>query len=473
MLLPKWLIAVFLLLLGWNLFGGGLYLTIWEGAEAQVVGDTRRVPGSWLESLWQWISPAGEPGPLRLLSAAWVVLGLAAWWVLARPLFGRDTTLLAGLLMGSSYILSFLAHSAAAGTALFALQLLQMLFLLRFLKQGPWYWMLAAGLCWGLSMQIHIKAFALGLLIPLGLYVYHPEGKRFWQPLPLLLYVLPMVLFVLARGDELFAFLPTYLTGAGLRYYPLVLLGCWPILAFVVSGIREFGSRWPREEEFARIAGSCLLAALLSLSLVAVAILALLAAQQMKAYFAKGYPYRNLVNAAYIISVVLAFVATVFAVVLAYRLYGPEGFRTGALISLGYWMPAFIGALGLFGRRPLWLKGGVLAGFLLPAAFFWWRGTALMETAGTEDLRALAGALPVQEAIYAQQLPPSAEWYLRRNGMAVKNRLRPPRADDQAAVYLLPDSTAQAFTCRDSFRLRRGVLRMDTYYRCERTQKLD
>ncbi len=469
--LPKWLILLSLTLLGWNLFGGGLYLTIWDGAEEALCDSFHYLPDNWLSRLWFLVSPELEPAPLRLLSAAWAVLGLAAWWILARPLFGRDTTALAGLLMGASYGLSFLAHTAVAGTALFALQLMQVLALLRFLKQGQGYWMVFAGLCWGLSMHIHLQAFILGLFIPLGLYLYHPEGKRFRWPLPLLLYLLAVGVFIFLGGDGLFPFSPTYPSGP--EYYAFVFLGCWPVLAFVVSGIREFGSRWPREEEFARIAGICLVAALLSLSMVAVAMLALLAAQQMKAYFAKGYPYRNLVNAAYIISVVLAFVATVFGVVLAYRLYGTEGFRTGALISLGYWVPAFTGALGLFGRRPLWLKGGVLASFLLPAALFWWRGTALMEATGTEDLRALAGALPAQEAIYAQQLPPSAEWYLRRQGIDIDNRYLAPSAESESSIYLLPDSTAQAFTCRDSFRLRRGVLRMDAYYRCESPQKLD
>lgn len=473
---PKWLIAVFLLLLGWNLFGGGLYLTIWDWPEGSLhkYEDFARPSNAWLGRLWRWISPELEPTPLRLLSAAWVVAGLIAWWGLARPLFGRNTTLLAGLLMGASYGLSFLAHTATEGTALFALQLMQMLFLLRFLKQGPWHWMLAAGVCWGLSMQIsQVDSFLLGLFIPLGLYVYHPEGKRYRRPFPLLLYLLSMLVFFLfffnSRGW--LAGAPPFGTWPVHSYRAI--LGCWPILAFVLSGLREFGHRWPRKEEFARIAGICLFAALLSLSLVAVAMLALLAAQQMKAYFAKGYPYRNLVKAAYILSVVLGFVATVFFVLLAYRLYGMEGFRAGALISLGYWVPAFIGALGLFGQRPVWLKGGVVAGFLLPAAFFWWRGTALMETMGTEDLRALAGELPEGERIYARQLPASAEWYLRRQGIDIDNHYSPPSAEDETSTYLLPDSTAQVFTCRDSFRLRRGVLHMETFYRCESPQKLD
>jgi hypothetical protein len=149
------------------------------------------------------------------------------------------------------------------------------------------------------------------------------------------------------------------------------LLGMLPYLGFVLAGFRDYVAKLIRGDEFSQVVLFWMLAALLAGSPAWSMALALLVARQLDAYFVQGYPYANFVKTGALIHLVAAFFICTGLMMSGLHYFGGAGFRAGLGMSAAYWSLSFMGVIGLFGFRRIWVLGGpMLAGALMIS--LWW-----------------------------------------------------------------------------------------------------
>ncbi len=148
-------------------------------------------------------------------------------------------------------------------------------------------------------------------------------------------------------------------------YFLWQLLALLPWLGFLAAGLYEWSLRLRKREEMSLVAGAFLVAGLLSFSFLTQWAFALLIARQLEGYAQKNYPYEKTVKGFAILQLVFSF-ALIFAAVLLGVLATEGGFGTWAVKGLLWWVPAVVGVLGLFMRKPLMYIGGpLLASFAI------------------------------------------------------------------------------------------------------------
>lgn len=365
---PTWFYLAALLLLLGNLFLMNDLTTVWSGAETEFIWS-----GIYADSdfaLHRLLATLGEPDGwsafgLRLPGGLLFLLALALFYVLAAPFFGKPLSAWAVVVTASTLLIPNLSKFALADHWLFPIQLALTLLVIRYLKQPRWSWLLLVYLLGGLGFYLHSWSTVLVLSGQVGLLMaLHPRGRGLWRLLPLLLVGWGIVFWWSPPAGYFFG---AHL-GQNLFYH---FLGVAPFWGFVLAGLWETIRKVRRGEELAAIMVAWLVGGLLGQSALLQAVLGLLAARQMIAFFNENYPHRPIVRTGAILHLILAFFVAMGLMMLGFAEFGGAGFRAGLGFSVPYWALSFIAVIGLFGLRARMLLWSPVFAGLLGTLTFW------------------------------------------------------------------------------------------------------
>lgn len=361
----------------------GDVITAWPGAEAYALDHALSPqrgnsilsflygqlfgPGESIDAETQavWLFP-------RLLSAA--ALFATAYFTrrFAGRLFGRQATTLGLLAAAASLYLPFFGKVATADA--WAL-----------LGHAGFFWtillagadkeknhLLAAGLflfVGGIAAPLSTLVFGLTTVLAARLLL---GGSKQWFNL-LVLLAIPLVVLLLQgnQGERTYWFWGAQPLGH-LRFLGLCLLGCFPVLGWLLAGLRDLVFKATRGEQASRIWAAGLGISLVTQSLFFPLLLALIAGKQMQLYFREErYPWRDWVRGGATVHLVLAFVAAFVALSGLSIAFPREGFRAALGMAAAYWIFALLGVIGLYGDKRDFALGGTLLSGILAVLFFW------------------------------------------------------------------------------------------------------
>ncbi len=364
------------------------YAPLWEPWEGLNWWQAREHPSQFPHFFYAWWQEmlGGEYFSWRLPTVLLLPLSLGLWYFGARPIFGQRSSQYTLLVLASCWTLVFAAKLAVNDLWLFLSQMLFVLALLRFLKQGTTQWRIAIYATALLALAMHSWSTVV-LITVLSLYLQfvHPQGKKLakiflWLSLPLLM---------LAPASPA-GYLLTYGQLSYWKYLLCLFLGLLPWAGFFLGSLADLIYKLRRQEEMAIILAGILLASLAAQSPLAILAFALLIARQISAYFVPNYPYRSLVKGFAVLHLIFSFCIITYALLSAFAQLGAVGFR--GVMSLGaiYWMLTFIAVIGLYSYRRDMILGGMAWGALLAMLLFWlqlfpllesqsWRTSELME----------------------------------------------------------------------------------------------
>ncbi len=367
------------------------YAGLWSGPEAAIAWGGTNEGLAPLLLAWRyhmlWETAEGNLFLFRLPSVLWMGIATAVFYILAKPLFSRRTTILAMLVAAGSIGLPQLAKLATPDSCLLALHTLGFLLMLRFMKQPSPRWRFAfygAVLAGGL---IHPWAtFILFAFGPVFLFQIKEWRKQFWSLHPWIPALLVLGLGRLLGYDM---WRPPYFV-SGLYHEPylfVVLGGFLPFTGFVLSGFRDYLPKLRRGDEMAQILIMWCLGGLLAGSPVAAIPVAVVVARQMEAYFHPNYPFSNWVKTGAVLHLIAAFFGAMALMMGGLHYFSGPGFRAGMAVSAVYWSMSFLGVVGLFGmQRRLVIGGPVLAG-MLGILVFWLQAYPLWESRRKAEIK--------------------------------------------------------------------------------------
>ena len=361
------------------------YTTLWNGAETDLLlaaaghgNTTSLLPLLKMKSIYETVG--FQAFVLRLPAVCITLLSLFGFWFFGKKVFGERTVLLTVLVLMSSLLLPGLSKLATADAWLFGSHLLSATTLILYLKK-PEKKTLSICILFvliGLGANFWATAF---FLLPLITYWFfkHPQGRN----LPIAL----LAIVVLAVSGGIFAWKGGAASGAVLapfsvgmpHYLGITLLGLLPWFAFLSAALLDMFAKLKRKEELALLTSGWLLAALLSFSVSLQAVLAFLIAKQIIKYFDPNYPYTNWVKTFAALNIVAAFIGGIVLMLNGFYLLEMQGFRLAMSVGAVYWITAFIGVVGVYGKNRKMLIGGMAASGLLLAFFFWTRIAPVME----------------------------------------------------------------------------------------------
>jgi hypothetical protein len=369
-----------------NLLFTNDYTTFWNGAESDLLLASQTGEASLaLFPKWKMISLAKMAGfqsfILRLPAVMILISSLIGFWFFGRKVFGNRTTLFTILILMSSFLVPNLSKWATGDAWLFASHLLTAITMILYIKRPTKATLITSILFAIIGLGTNFYATSL-FLIPLLAYwfVRHPEGKK-----TALLAFLPVVIAFVAYGllSQKGAVAGSYLAPFELsipKYLGISLLGMLPWIAFLPAAIIDMFTKLKKGEEMSIITSGWLLAGFLSFSISLQAALAFLIAKQIQAYFHPNYPYTNWVKTFGVLNIVGAFVGGMLLMLNGFYLLEMEGFRLGMSVGAVYWIPGFLGVVGLMGKRNSMMMGGMAASGLLFTFFFWARIGPVLET---------------------------------------------------------------------------------------------
>jgi len=369
-----------------NLLFTNDYTTFWNGAESDLllasqIGEQTLA----LFPKWKLMTIAKVAGfqsfMLRLPSVLILISSLIGFWFFGKQVFGNRTTLFTILILISSFLVPNLSKWATGDAWLFGSHLLTATTLILYIKRPQTGTLIAAVLFSIIGLGTNFYATSL-FLIPLLAYwfVRHPQGKK-----TALLAFLPAIILFGAYG---FLYLNGAVSGTYLapfelsipKYLGISLLGMLPWIAFLPAAFIDMFAKLKKKEEMSIITSGWLLAGLLSFSISLQAAFAFLIAKQIQAFFHPNYPYTNWVKTFGVLNIVGAFVGGMLLMLNGFYLLEMEGFRLGMSVGAVYWIPGFLGVVGLMGKRNSMMMGGMAASGLLFTFFFWARIGPVMNT---------------------------------------------------------------------------------------------
>ena len=354
------------------------YLSILPGAETdQLLTVVNDLVQNFPQLLQEFIFGAFGFSPFwwRLVTVLFLLGGVCFFYKFGKKIFGEAAVVIGLLVLGSSLIFVNLGKFATTDIPLsvgtMATALLTLLALKQPDKNWKWWYLFALGFSVAVAPA---SACLFALMFALLLYFLHPAGKS----LPIALFAgVPVVAFGLAallNGGlrfENFQYVD-FLTQTDYGGYVLAqVVGFLPWFGFLLAALWNNIVQWRRGEELGLITGLWLLAALMSSSLASQWVLALIIGKTVTNYFRKGYPYRGIVQAGAVLQIVLVFCAAVFGMIGGLFSIGPTGFRVSMALTAAYWIPSFIGLIGLVGKnRRATIAGTALSGILATLVFW-------------------------------------------------------------------------------------------------------
>jgi 4-amino-4-deoxy-L-arabinose transferase-like glycosyltransferase len=391
-----------------NLLFTNDYTTFWNGAESDLLFASQTGEGTLaLFPKMKMVTIAKMIGfqsfMLRLPAVIILIFSLVGFWFFGRKVFGDRTTLFTILVLISSFLVPNLSKWATGDAWLFASHLLTATTLILYIKRPTRGTLIASVLFSIVGLGTNFYATSLFLIPLLGYwFVRHPQGKKTG-----LLAFLPAVVLFITYGvlNQKGAVAGSYLAPFELsipKYLGISLLGMLPWIAFLPAAIIDMFTKLKKNEEMSIITSGWLLAGLLSFSISLQAAFAFLIAKQIQAFFHPNYPYTNWVKTFGVLNIVGAFVGGMILMVNGFYFLEMEGFRLGMSIGAVYWIPGFIGIVGLMGKKNRLMMGGMATSGLLLTFFFWARIGPVLETFRglPEQVTSAAAATGKNEVMY-------------------------------------------------------------------------
>ncbi|MEL7250270.1 MAG: hypothetical protein AAFO03_17735 [Bacteroidota bacterium] len=362
------------------------YITLWAGAESQLIWDS------------QTTSPAFSPllgilGSIPIDSQFWLVayrlpsfffalLGIAFFYVWGAALFGKQAVQVTLLAAAATFLLPLLAKSGALDSWRFGLEIATWIALMRFMKTPNRSWLIWVAALGSLAALIGQWATVVMLLIWQVSYyrLVNPQNETLKKELAkpfviiFLVFGLSLVAGLIAGGGTSHRpyFYFDFLQLGHLKFFFYGLLGLSPFIGFTLAGLRDLFYKLKRGEELAVLIAVGLFGSLITLSLVFPFLLIFLTAKQLDLYFrAENYPWQNWVKTTQVLHLILVFIAVVLALLGGFFQFQTNGFRALLGCSFAYWMFSFVGVIGLYGFRRDYVLGGMTLAGLLALLFFW------------------------------------------------------------------------------------------------------
>jgi len=434
------------------------YASLWDGAESFLAWRALHgLPGFTLhEQVLALPLSAGEPPidhfALRLPSVAVLLLSLLIAYFLLRPLLGKQLLGNTFLLLASSLLVTNLAKVAAGDIWAFALQAASFSALLRYLKQPNLQWQIVFYLVFPLALWVQPAGSSLLVFLASAYYYFaHPSGRVLLKlnPWAMGILVLAALYFLQWIDFSQHSFYIGFRTG---RFLGANLLGVMPFLGLALAGVWESFRRSRQGEELSVVLFGAVLAGLVAHAAVWQAVLALVAAKQLKSYFVPNYPYRSIVLAGAIVQIVAAACFLIVLMMGSFLQFEGAGFRSALLAGGMYWVLSFLGAIGLLGNREGYAKAGVTFSGILLTTFFWLRLYPLVEgqRIWATDMPKEAIEQPlVSRNTYCAVLPPKDAPFLALSAYAKARfpntvildrpgQLQDAVADQPDALFFLP-----------------------------------
>lgn len=360
------LILLIIILASASLFVMDDIMTIWDGAEAQLLWDLQSnssssfyFPKDFLQLLPIESTPLDYrwPGGVLLMSTF-----LLLWWIM-KPLFDKEMSLLTLLVLASSFLVPFAAKLATADIWAFCFFSIAYFSMIRFLKQPTWLWRIVFAVFLTGAILIHpLSAIIFFIGTSLFLYWKHPQRKNLVQ-----LYIWPILLAVvaIAHFTGLLQWNHSYMiwnfpySNYG-QFLLFSLLGILPFSGFFIGGIRDWVYKVQKNEELAIITGAAVIFGIFAQSMIIQLAFAAMIAKQMMLFSHEKYPFRNWVGSGAIIHIVLAFIVSIILMIQGVFLFGSIGFRSGLVFSIMYWSMGLIAIFGIYSRQRQWYIGATL-----------------------------------------------------------------------------------------------------------------
>lgn len=371
------------------------YTSILSSVEAIFLSDVQALLGKgenlsevkallpvWVDSLMYKSLGFKEFG-LRLPNVLVLVFSLFGFYFFGKKIFGKKTTVVALLVLGSSFLPVNLAKLATGDAWLFASQLMSFVFMILYLKQPVNKWKYGVWVFVVLGAMIHPLSNFIWSLGLLGyLQIMHPKGKNLkgLVLLPLLLVVyLPLWYFGFISLD-----MPQYFMGIGSDYFKyyfvIVLLGILPWFGFLPAAIWDMIQKLRKKEELAIINLGWILFAIFSQSSIIFAALSFIISKNLLAYFSKNYPYRRWVKGASLLNMIFTFIILFSVLLGGFLNFQGVGYRSVFGVATLYWMASMASVLGLFMVNNGLVTGGMAVSGLMATWLFWLQVNPLIES---------------------------------------------------------------------------------------------
>lgn len=360
------------------------YTPYWNGAEIDLLLASQEgtptyalLPKMKLASLANLFFSYVSSFPLRLPAFFNAVLGLVGFYFFGKKIFGERTVLVTILVLMSSLAFPNLSKWATGDAWLYSSQLLAVTTLILYIKQPK-----TSTLVWlaiFLVLGSAVNAFSMTLFIlPIALFYrfMHSQGTRINKLFVLFIPLIVLIaLQVLYNGEEVISGTIVALFSISIKDFSIVsILGILPWIAFLPAALIDMFKKLKKGEEMAILTTGWLIGGLLSMSLGLQAVLAFLVAKQIYAYFHEHYPYGNWVKTFAVLNIIFGFIGGILLMLNGFYALEMEGFRLGMSIGAVYWIPAFLGVVGVFGKNKRMIMGGMALSGLLLTFFFWARG---------------------------------------------------------------------------------------------------
>lgn len=468
--IPDWLWLPLLLLTLINLLVANDYTSYWAGAEVESLYHLVTAPSSLsfferiIKSLFTF-GELGNPLILRLVSSIPFILAAFTHFWLAKPLFGKDNTLLQLGVIANMVLILFYSKVGSADILLLSCLWIAGLVHFRLMKRSQWWlYGLMVGVLIIASLIQPILAFIYGAGLYIGNILLHPKGKLLLKQF--LVWLVPLTILLLITFTAI-NFNPTnnyfeWSQQTSLSYFAWQFVGILPFLGFALAGLLELINKLKKGEELSIIYTIWLGAAIISGSLVTQIILGFIIAKQLVNYFKPNYPYQRLVKAGMILQLILGVSLGVLILTTSYTEYGGLGFRSGIMPVMFYSAGALFGIIGLYANRFKFILGSLLFTPALTFLFYW-----IMLHPFVEHQRSYAQqifkAIPINNSnpiVVPKSSPTTLYMYGYLDNLTILEEV----PEDTNAYYELTTSPVNRSSIIDSVKTRDNQWQETTYY---------
>ncbi len=379
-----------------NLLIANDYVTIWEGAEANMLLNVQQALDETVDVASNGLSVLPEKvtelvyrlvglniSQLRYISVILLLLSFLGIYHWGRKIFGEEPVLISLVVLGGSFLMSSISKLVVADIWLFVTQSLYLIFLVLYIKQPIIKWMVGAVIMLVLGLLVNLPMM---LLYGLGLSIYffwlHPN-KTTTKSI-LVKGVLPVSLlgaifyFVQGAGHN-DAFVLAYGNISYWKYLGFSFLAVLPWLGFLIAALLDVFMKIKSREELAIISMGWLIFGLASMSLVVQFLFAYLIAKHVLNFLKKAYPYDGLVKSVTLFILLLSFIGVTLMLIGGWQQLGAGGYQSALAVGALYWGFGFLGAMGLFLREKRFIVGGLGLSVLLVTFAFWGKVYPLIE----------------------------------------------------------------------------------------------
>ncbi|MBK6622399.1 MAG: hypothetical protein IPG32_16555 [Saprospirales bacterium] len=290
---------------------------------------------------------ASVPGTLVLFA------GLGATYWLGKKFFGRETLFYFLLVFSASLLLPLVVQKPVGDPWVWLCLVLTVLASLAWLKQPRWYWRLGAWAAFSAALFLQ-PLEALLTIMPLALFwrFRHPNGRQLdglylWIAGPLIAAGVWWWQREQPGGPD---FLWSWSSPQWPSLFGIQWLAMLPWLGFLAAGLVEIIRNQSKGEEWSVLMGGIVLGAMSGNTLFLQWAFALIIAKQLQRFFMPGYPYGNLVKTLTLLHLMAWLLLGILGLIYSYSEWGAQGFRTGMILILAYWIPGFFGAIGMYGK---------------------------------------------------------------------------------------------------------------------------